>query len=60
MNLLPQNPTSDSLAQELTELHDSYVASVNQAVGADDLRLVDELAREYDVVVRDLTAQHAA
>jgi hypothetical protein len=60
MNTLSQSSTHDSLAFALSELHDSYVASVNQAVGADDLRLVDELAREYDVVVRDLTAQHAA
>lgn len=38
-------------------LHEAYIASVNQAVGADDLVLADELAREYDEDVRALMTQ---
>ncbi len=36
------------LTRELAALHETYVVAVNQAVEADDLVLVDELAQEYD------------
>lgn len=57
MNTLPQHPQTGSVDQELTMLHEAYIASVNQAVGADDLVLADELAREYDEDVRALMTQ---
>ena len=62
MNTLPQQTfMSDSapvsMTQELTALHEAYVAAVNQAVGADDLVLADELAREFDRDARELRAE---
>jgi hypothetical protein len=59
MNTLPQHTPSISSDRELTALHEAYVASVNQAVGADDLVLADELAREYDADVRDVMTQRS-
>jgi hypothetical protein len=57
MNTSPENVQTGSFDQELTTLHEAYIASVNQAVGADDLVLADELAQEYDADVRELMAQ---
>jgi hypothetical protein len=36
------------LVDELTDLHDSYVTAINEAVADDDLARADRLAREYD------------
>jgi hypothetical protein len=49
----------NTLPQELSALHDAYVVAVNQAVAADDLRLVDELADAFDEDARALLAAHA-
>jgi hypothetical protein len=60
MTTLLQGIDTGSRDEELTRLHEAYIASVNQAVGADDLALADELAREYDADARDLITRRAA
>jgi hypothetical protein len=59
MDTPPQMPQTGALDHELAELRDAYIALVNQAVGADDLALADELAYAYDEDLRDLRAQRA-
>jgi hypothetical protein len=51
-----------ALETDLTRLHASYVAAVNNAVAADDYALVDELAAAYDRDAIDLmrATVHAA
>ncbi len=73
MTILPQDPSTpdshhdshhdaqplpESLTRELTVLHEQYVEAVNRAVAADDLVLVDELARDFDRDALDLMTQH--
>ncbi len=43
----------DTTSADLRQLHDRYVRAVNMAVAADDPRLVQRLAAEYDAVRRD-------
>ena len=57
-------PLPESLTGELSALHEQYVEAINSAVAADDLVLVDELARDFDRDALDLMTKrlrgHAA
>ncbi|MBV9830874.1 MAG: hypothetical protein JOZ82_04705 [Marmoricola sp.] len=61
-NTSPSAP--ESLTQQLTALHEQYIEAVNAAVAADDLALVDELARDFDRDALELMSErlhgHAA
>ncbi|HEX3932921.1 MAG TPA: hypothetical protein VHW64_19700 [Nocardioides sp.] len=46
------------LIDDLTTLHDGYVAAVNAAVAADDLDRADRLATEYDEEAITMIAVH--
>jgi hypothetical protein len=46
------------LIDDLTTLHDGYVAAVNAAVAADDLDRADRLAAEYDEEAITMVAVH--
>jgi hypothetical protein len=49
-----------SLIDQLARLHESYVVAVNEAVTADDMITVEELARDFDRESRDLMNEHLA
>jgi hypothetical protein len=49
-----------SLTVQLAQLHESYVVAVNEAVAADDMIGVEELARDYDREALDLRTEHEA
>ena len=53
---MSENP---SLTHQLSQLHEAYVAAVNEAVAADNMTGVEELARDFDRESRDLMTDHA-
>jgi nucleoside-triphosphatase THEP1 len=49
-----------NLTDQLAQLHEAYVVAVNEAVAADDMIVVDELARDFDRESMELITHHQA
>ena len=49
-----------NLTDQLRQLHEAYVVAVNEAVAADDMIGVDELARDFDRESLELMTHHQA
>ncbi len=50
-------PPARRLVEEVDELHAYYARAIDEAVGADRMHLVDELAEAYDRDVVQLVAE---
>ncbi len=53
----PPAPAALSLVDQLDELHDAYVAAINNAVAHDDEAAVAELSVSYDVEAVEMVAR---